>query len=77
MINLPDMLYVKDKLKNAFMSSDSENIKIEYDKVLREVMKEIMKDNMELFLQFTNNELFNKLLSKTVFDELSKKYKND
>lgn len=74
---LPDMLYVKDKLKNAFMNSDAENIKIEYDKVLREVMKEIMKDNMELFLQFTNNELFNKWLSKTVFDELSKKYKND
>ncbi len=59
------------------MNLGSENIEIEYDKVLREVMKEIMKDNMELFLQYTNNELFNKWLSKTVFDELSKKYKND
>jgi type I restriction-modification system, R subunit len=67
------MLYVKDKLKNAFMNSDAENIKIEYRKVLRE----FIKDNIELFLQFTNDDLFNKWLSKTVFDELSKKYKED
>lgn len=72
---LPNILFGKETLKNAFLNSDDENIKIEYSNVLKEVMREIMKDNMELFLQFTTNDLFNKWLSSKVFSELEKKYR--
>ncbi|WP_397621902.1 type I restriction enzyme subunit R domain-containing protein [Streptococcus suis] len=72
---LPNILFGKETLKNAFLNSDDENIKIEYSNVLKEVMREIMKDNMELFLQFTTNDLFNKWLSSTVYNELEKKYR--
>lgn len=71
---LPNILFRKETLKNAFLNSDDENIKIEYSNVLKDVMREIMKDNMELFLQFTTNNLFNKWLSSKVFNELEKKY---
>lgn len=46
---------------NAIKNSDKGNVKIEYV-VLADVMRAIMKDNMELFLQFTSNQQFKKLV---------------
>lgn len=72
---LPGMIAKDDRINNAIKNSDERNIKIEYDTVLADVMKSIMKDNMELFLQFTSNLQFKKWLSDSVFEEIMKEIK--
>jgi hypothetical protein len=69
---LPDMVAKDERIINAIKNSDKENIKIEYENVLVDVMRAIMKDNMELFLQFTSNQQFKKWLSDSVFEEIMK-----
>lgn len=72
---LPGMIAKDDRINNAIKNSDERNIKIEYDTVLADVMRSIMKDNMELFLQFTSNLQFKKWLSDSVFEEIMKEMK--
>ncbi|MGT2745246.1 type I restriction endonuclease subunit R [Streptococcus phocae subsp. phocae] len=72
---LPGMIAKDDRINNAIRNSDERNIKIEYDTVLADVMRSIMKDNMELFLQFTSNLQFKKWLSDSVFEEIMKEIK--
>lgn len=69
---LPDMVAKDERIINAIKNSDKGNIKIEYEHVLADVMRAIMKDNMELFLQFTSNQQFKKWLSDSVFEEIMK-----
>lgn len=69
---LPEMVAKDERLINAIKNSDKENVKIEYENVLADVMRAIMKDNMELFLQFTSNQQFKKWLSDSVFEEIMK-----
>lgn len=69
---LPDMVVKDERIINAIKNSDKENVKIEYENVLADVMRAIMKDNMELFLQFTSNQQFKKWLSDSVFEEIMK-----
>lgn len=52
---LPDRVAKDERIINAIKNSDKGNVKIEYENVLVDVMRAIMKDNMELFLQFTSN----------------------
>lgn len=52
---LPDRIAKDERIINAIKNSDKGNVKIEYENVLVDVMRAIMKDNMELFLQFTSN----------------------
>lgn len=52
---LPDRVAKDERIINAIKNSDKGNVKIEYENVLVDVMSAIMKDNMELFLQFTSN----------------------
>ena len=73
---LPEMVAKDERIKNAIKNSDKENIKIEYENVLADVIRSIMKDNMELFLQFTSNIQFKKWLSDSVFNEIMKKQKS-
>ena len=73
---LPEMVAKDERIKNAIKNSDKENIKIEYENVLGDVIRSIMKDNMELFLQFTSNIQFKKWLSDSVFNEIMKKQKS-
>ena len=47
---LPDMVVKDERIINAIKNSDKENVKIEYENVLADVMRAIMKDNMELSL---------------------------
>ena len=70
------MVAKDERIKNAIKNSDKENIKIEYENVLADVIRSIMKDNMELFLQFTSNIQFKKWLSDSVFNEIMKKQKS-
>ncbi len=69
---LPDMVAKDERIINAIKNSDKGNVKIEYENVLADVMRAIMKDNMELFLQFTSNQQFKKWLSDSVFEEIMK-----
>lgn len=74
---LPEMVAKDERIINAIKNSDKENVKIEYENVLADVMRAIMKDNMELFLQFTSNQQFKKWLSDSIFTEIMNKLKDD
>ena len=71
---IPEMIIKDEKLKNALKNADKENIKIEYSRALLNVMVTIMKDNMELFKQFNDNQLFNKWLSDSVFKVITEEF---
>lgn len=74
---LPEMVAKDERIINAFKNSDEANIKIEYANVLADVMKAIMNDNLELFLQFTQNDRFKKWLSDSVYKEIMNKLKKE
>lgn len=44
------MVAKDERIINAIKNSDKGNVKIEYENVSADVMRAIMKDNMELFL---------------------------
>ena len=53
--------------QNAKQNSDKQNARIEHDKALARVMTAVLKDDTELFKQFSDNEVFRKWLTDTVF----------
>ena len=65
--DIPDR--VKDDLayKNARMNSDRQNARIEHDKALGRVMADLLRDDTELFKQFTDNEDFKRWMTEAVF----------
>lgn len=74
---IPEMVAKDQRIINAFKNSDEANIRIEYDSVLIDVMKAIMNDNLELFMQFSQNTQFKKWLSDSVYKEITNKLKNN
>ena len=53
--------------QNARKNNDRQNARIEHDKALARVMTGVLKDDTELFKQFSDNEGFKKWLSDSVF----------
>ena len=53
--------------QNAKQNSDKQNARIEHDKALARVMTAVLKDDTELFKQFSDNESFRKWLDDTIF----------
>ena len=53
--------------QNAKQNSDKQNARIEHDKALRRVMTALLKDDTELFKQFSDNESFRRWLTDTIF----------
>ena len=53
--------------QNAKQNSDKQNARIEHDKALQRVMTALMKDDTELFKQFSDNPDFKRWLADTVF----------
>jgi type I restriction enzyme R subunit len=53
--------------QNARKYSDRQNARIEHDKALARVMTAVLKDDTELFKQFSDNESFRRWLTDTVF----------
>lgn len=53
--------------KNAMKNSDKQNARIEHDKALRRVMSSMLKDDTELFKQFSDNESFSHWLKEMMF----------
>ena len=53
--------------QNAMKHSDRQNARIEHDKALARVMTAVLRDDTELFKQFSDNESFRRWLTDTVF----------
>lgn len=51
----------------AFPCPAGENARVEHDKALGRVMTGLIKDDTELFRQFTDNDSFRRWLTDTVF----------
>ena len=53
--------------QNARQNSDKANARIEHDKALGRVMTALLRDDTELFKQFSDNPSFKRWLTDTVF----------
>ena len=53
--------------RNARQHSDRQNARIEHDKALGRVMTAVLKDDTELFRQFSDNDSFRRWLADAVF----------
>jgi type I restriction enzyme R subunit len=64
---IPDMVSQDKIYQNAMKNADKQEARTESDRVLQEVIFNIMSDNMELFKLFSDNQEFRKWLSEFVF----------
>jgi len=53
--------------QNAQRNSDKQNARIEHDKAIARVMTAVLKDDTELFKQFSDNDSFRRWLTDTIF----------
>jgi len=65
--DIPQKVSADTAYQNAKQNSDKQNARIEHDKALARVMTAVLKDDTELFKQFSDNESFRKWLTDTVF----------
>ena len=65
--DIPARVAVDVAYQNARQNSDKQNARIEHDKALGRVIISLMKDDTELFKQFSDNESFRKWLGDWVF----------
>lgn len=64
---IPQLVAADPAYQNAKRNSDRQNARIEHDKALMRVMIALMKDDTQLFKQFSDNESFGRWLKDTVF----------
>jgi type I restriction enzyme R subunit len=64
---IPARVSADTAYQNAKKNSDRQNARIEHDKALARVIVSLMKDDTELFKQFSDNESFKKWLTDTIF----------
>jgi len=64
---IPDRVAADPAYQNAKRNSDRQNARIEHDKALARVMTAVLKDDTELFKQFSDNEAFRRWLTDSVF----------
>ncbi|MGP1678992.1 MAG: type I restriction endonuclease subunit R, partial [Burkholderiales bacterium] len=65
--DIPARVGADTAYQNARQNSDKQNARIEHDKALARVMTAVLRDDTELFKQFSDNESFKKWLTDTVF----------
>ena len=65
--DIPNRVAADSAYQNAKQNSDKQNARIEHDKALRRVMTALLKDDTELFKQFSDNESFRRWLTDTIF----------
>jgi type I restriction enzyme R subunit len=63
--------------QNALRHGDRQNTRIEHDRALNRVMTAVLKDDVELFKQFSDNEAFRRWLADTVYAVTSRPEKDD
>ncbi|GMA51340.1 hypothetical protein GCM10025857_26970 [Alicyclobacillus contaminans] len=66
--DIPARVAADTAYQNAKKNSDRQNARIEHDKALARVMTALLKDDTELFKQFSDNESFQRWLADTVFE---------
>ena len=66
-LEVPAQVEADTAYQNARAHSDRQNARIEHDKALARVMLGVLKDDTELFKQFSDNESFRRWLTDTVF----------
>jgi type I restriction enzyme R subunit len=64
---LPQKVAADTAYQNAKKNSDKQNARIEHDKALARVIVGVMKDDTELFKQYSDNPDFKRWLADTVF----------
>jgi type I restriction enzyme, R subunit len=67
MEDIPERVASDPAYQNAKKYSDKENARIEHDKALQRVINSVMKDNTQLFKQFSDNESFQRFVRDAVF----------
>jgi type I restriction enzyme R subunit len=65
--DIPGRVAADQAYLNARKNSDRQNARIEHDKALTRVMTSLLKDDTELFKQFSDNEGFRRWLTDMVF----------
>ena len=65
---IPQRVAADEAYQNAQQNSDKQNARIELDKALRTVIVGLMKDDTQLFKQFSDNTNFRRWLSDSVFN---------
>ena len=65
---IPAKVAADSAYQNAMKNSDKQNARIEHDKALARVIVTLMKDDTELFKQFSDNEGFKRWLTDMVFN---------
>jgi type I restriction enzyme R subunit len=65
--DIPNRVAADTAYQNAKKNSDKQNARIEHDKALGRVMTAVLKDDTELFKQFSDNEGFRRWLTDTIF----------
>ena len=65
--DIPARVAADGAYQNAMKNNDKQNARIEHDKALGRVMTAVLKDDTELFKQFSDNESFKKWLSDSIF----------
>jgi type I restriction enzyme, R subunit len=64
---IPNKVGANAAYQNAMTNSDKQNARIEHDKALGNVIIGLMKDDTELFKQFSDNPEFKRWLADTIF----------
>jgi type I restriction enzyme R subunit len=65
--DIPAKVAADPAFQNAKENSDRQNARIEHDKALGRAMTDVLKDDTELFKQFSDNESFRRWLTDMVF----------
>ena len=65
--DIPARVAADTAFQNAMKNSDKQNARIEHDKALARVMTAFLKDDTELFKQFSDNDSFRRWLTDMIF----------
>jgi type I restriction enzyme R subunit len=65
--HIPQKVAADTAYQNAKQNSDKQNARMEHDKALARVIVSLMKDDTELFKQYSDNPDFKRWLADTVF----------
>jgi type I restriction enzyme R subunit len=67
--DIPAKVAADKAYRNAQKNNDRQNARIEHDKALLRVMNGVMKDDTELFKQFSDDPMFRRRLAELVFEQ--------
>ena len=65
---IPSRVAEDAAFRNALQHSDEQNARVEHANVLQRVMTSVMKDDMKLYQQFTDNDGFKRWMVDTVYE---------